>query len=609
VAASEPLLQPCQKVRGATGRLVATTIIIVLGSAVLTACAASPAYTPRASDAWSRGLPLGTAILNNQVALQMDEAGHAFLVWVGPEHRLTFVRLTERAEVEAQHDLDLCCGSAQEPQLLRDTGGTLYLTWLESSVGKSGLYYAQLDGEGQVVVPASRLAGPEERVGHSRAVLNPAADRIEVFWSDDRPSNPGVYHLTLDGEGNVIAAGVLIVPEGLRPDAQVDREGLVHLVWTEEATGREVSVSYAVFDPTSRFLSERTEIASFVVAPGQVLHGPVMGMDGENGYIFWAVESRARETMVSHAFQTTFPLGRLERRAAAEIQAPDENAPQFDPDKGKFNYYYTPPHEGGAGLVPISVADTNFVASPAVTEGQRPELVVAFNARVFARNTDALQIVVLTLAGGQIVDYQIVSDSQAASLQPDVVVGSRGDRYLAWIDTAGFNRYQVLYASTAPQIREVLNRVTLGDVLDRVLRLGFGLLTMIGVLPLYVLWAVPAFLLLLVFFLVTQEADLAQGRAAVALGAAILLHAAIKVASVGGLVERLGLAGLEAVPAGAALVRWLGPVAVTGLAAGAMVVYIRRTGNTSLFVSFFVFVLVDMALFALVTLGPLMFVG
>jgi hypothetical protein len=154
-----------------------------------------------------------------------------------------------------------------------------------------------------------------------------------------------------------------------------------------------------------------------------------------------------------------------------------------------------------------------------------------------------------------------------------------------------------------------LNRITVADVVDRVLGLGFGVLTVVGFLPLFVLWAMPAFFLVLVFYLATQEGDLSHRRAVMVLVVAILLHAGVKVASTGGLMERLSPDGLPAMPGITTAVRWGVPVVVAGLAAVAMVIYNRRSGNSSLFVSFFVFVLVDVVLFALLSLGPLLLVG
>jgi hypothetical protein len=85
--------------------LLAASLTLLL--LVATGCGLAPATTPRASDRWSNGKMVGTATLNNQVALQVDEVGHSFMVWVGLEHELNFAHVNERAEVVVQRPLDL----------------------------------------------------------------------------------------------------------------------------------------------------------------------------------------------------------------------------------------------------------------------------------------------------------------------------------------------------------------------------------------------------------------------------------------------------------------------------------------------------------------------
>ena len=74
---------------------LASAVALILLALVATSCGLTRTTTPRASDQWSNGKLLGTAILNNRVALQVDEAGNSLMVWVGPEHELLFVRLNE----------------------------------------------------------------------------------------------------------------------------------------------------------------------------------------------------------------------------------------------------------------------------------------------------------------------------------------------------------------------------------------------------------------------------------------------------------------------------------------------------------------------------------
>ena len=584
-------------------RLVSLATGLGLLAWAIAGCGLIPRHVPRASDQWSNGALLGTAILNNQVALQVDRAGNCAIVWVGLAHKLHFARLDRQGEIVDQRSLELRSDAAQKPRLLMDSAGQLHLTWLESHGEEKGLCYAQINDRGHVVIPPVRLTGPGDKVGHSRAVLNEPAGRIEVFWSDSVSSTPGVYHLALDLQGKIVAPSSLIVPQGLKPDAQMDGDGFVHLVWSQGTTTKEKKIFYAVYDPAGHFMSEWTEIASFVVAPGQVLHGPIAGIDKENGYIFWAIESRARESMVSHAFHTTFSLGQLERRTVAEIQAPDQDAPQFDPDRGRFNYYYTPPHEGGSGMVPLSVADTDFLASPSATGGQQAELAVAFNARVYARNTDALQIAVLTFREGRLVNSQIVNDSQAASLQPNVATDANHNLHLVWIDTAGFNRYQVVYASTSPQVKATLNRMTIYDVVNKVLSMAMSAVSALFFIPLVLGWMLVPMGWLLISTLSTSASEVSDRRGQIALGVAMLLHVGGKQLFFPSLLARFSFAPLLPSSAGLFLGRWILPLLLAALSAVVMWAYLKRARSPSILIAYLIYAAVDALLTLVIYVG------
>jgi hypothetical protein len=190
-----------------------------------------------------------------------------------------------------------------------------------------------------------------------------------------------------------------------------------------------------------------------------------------------------------------------------------------------------------------------------------------------------------------------------------VAVDGQGHLHLVWIDTAGFERYKVIYASTAPQVQDVLNRVTVGEVADQTFELVFGAVTLIGFLPLYLMWAIPAFVVLIVFFLITHEDHLDQPRAGTFLWVVIGVHAIVKVMSAGGALERLGSGNLLVAPWAVAVVRWVLPLLITGIAVLVMMFYRKRSGNLSLFVNFFVFVLADAVLFSLAYLTPLLLFG
>jgi hypothetical protein len=551
------------------------------------------------SQAWSKGLPLGLSVLNNRVALVADGAGAIYALWVDLERDLRFVRLDDRARVEVDRALDLETTRPQQPLLALDGDGQLHITWLDKVEDGLRLFHARMSTEGEVIQGVTAISTSALDAGRTAMVVDPLGRTVEAFWSDTSPSRAGIYHAALDWAGGVLVPQELLIADGLWPAAQADGQGFVHLAWQSQGSGGGSRFHYAVYDPQGRALGPSMVViepgiaASLVGGPtaGGQLDGPWLGLEGDLAYLGWLLEVRERGQLSAFTFYQPFPQPML-RRPVPE---------------GAFTY---PLPQVAAPPVHVQGADPSVTGDPQFLPGQPEGQVLAFYTQAQGpRNLEMLQSGVVDLLGGQILGQEVVSATPGASLKPSVAVDGQGNHHLVWIDTAGFDRYRVIYASTAPQVQAVLNPVTVGEVVSQTLELGFGALTLIGFLPLYLMWAVPSALVLLVFFLATQEADLEQPRANVALWVAILIYVAIKVTTAGGAVTRLSSGGLLTQAWLAAAVRWLGPLLISGLAVLIMRFYIRRTGSQSMFASFFVFVLADAVLFSLLFLTPLLLLG
>ena len=105
--------------RRTPGNLLAAAVVVLLlgGSLLLAGCGGSVVRTPRMSDAWSNGLPLGLASLNNRPGLAVGEGGAVCAVWVGQERELRFVRLDDRARIKVDRALALETNRPQQPLL------------------------------------------------------------------------------------------------------------------------------------------------------------------------------------------------------------------------------------------------------------------------------------------------------------------------------------------------------------------------------------------------------------------------------------------------------------------------------------------------------------
>lgn len=574
-------------------------VAFVAAGLLLSGCDNSLARTPRASEAWSKGLPLGLASLNNRPALAADQAGSVFIVWASADRDLRFVQLDDRASLVVERSLTLPTEAPQQPQMVLDEEGRLHLAWFDRKSGGIELRYARLTTQGDVLLDTIPVSVSELRAGRLAMILEPLGQTVELLWSDTSPSRPGCFHAAIDREGEVTVAEEVLVPEGLWPAAQVDRRGYVHLAWRQSPGGEDPTFHYAVYDPQLRalgpvaFAGEPVTEASLLGGPsaGGSIGGPWVGLDADRVYLAWTVEYRPRGLLQAFTFFQTFLQPELASRAGTEALS-----------------YDLP--EVTASAVHVRAANPALTSDPIFLRDQPEQQALACYTEARAgRNAEQLQSAVVDLQVGQIARLEVVSASSAASLQPALALDGRGYRHMAWIETAGFERYRVIYASTAPQVQEVLNRVTAGEVLSQALELGFGALTLIGFLPLLLISAVPAFLVVLVYFLATQHADLDQGRAPLALAISIVVHVIIKLSTAGGALDRLSTGSLLQAPWLIAVARWVVPVAIPGLAVLIMRFYGRRADTKSIFAHFFVFVLVDAVLFTLVYLTPLVLLG
>ncbi len=576
---------------GKRGRFLA--LLLLLG-VVLGGCA-GPRTTPRASPDWSKGQPVGMSALNQPVAIQAGE-GVVYLTWVDGEHRLHWAQLDEKGRVVADKSLDLPTRSSQRPRLLLDPQGRLHLFWIASKEEGQGLYYVQLSASGEIISDPLLLSLPGMEVGYVASGFS-AQGQIELFWSQAAYGRPGVYNLTIDPESLVTSPNALIASRGIAPTLQVDQEGTFHLSWLERPVYDTRQIYYATFDPERRVLGEVIGIAEVVLRGGQIMVGPVLGLDLKNGYIFWSIEQRGR-AVSGDTFYATFPLGRPVESVVMGLRVPPTERPRYDPYAGEYDYHLLASQEG---------AVSTFLSRPWVVDGQRSELPVVVSINISTRLGEHLQIAMLVLSQGQLKGYQVVTATKMASLTPHIVADPRLGLHLAWIDTAGFEEYQVLYASTSPQVKEVLNRITLADVVDKGGDLITALFLVVGFAPVLIAWIVLPLALLLIFYFLTGQGELTTLGAWVALGVAMLVQLLAMIFISPGGRDLLPLLAISMPQVAPLFTSRLFPILLAILGLGAMAFYLRRTRSRSLFGAFFVFAftagILRLFLFALIRMG------
>lgn len=568
--------------------LAAGLTLLVL---VVTGCGLAPTHTSRASDQWSNGKLVGTASLNNQVALQVDDGDDSplsiFMVWVGLENKLNFARLNEHAEVLVEIALDLHFNSPLKPQLLMDATGQLHLTWLDRWDENLQLFYARLSADGEVIQEATALSPPERRVSHSSMVLDSVNQTVELFWSDNTFIRPGCFHAALDWSGVVVVPPENLIPDGLFPTTQIDSQGFVHLAWSVEPEGENLEFHYAVYDPQRRALGPEIVASEPLVqmgllggpTAGATFDGPWLGLDESSVFLAWVLEVRERGQVMDFTFYQAFPQPALSQRAGSVI---------FD--------YPSPKVTGEAVQVTFQGADPARMGQPRFLEGQPAHQVLACSTQitdVSPGSMETLQIVAVDLQPGQIEGHAVVNASRAASLQPNVEIDSNGHLHLVWIDTAGFNRYRVIYASTSTQAKETLNRITAYDIVDRVLSGLMNVLSAFFFIPMIAVWVSIPIAWLVVFSMATRVSEISEPLGRRALGLAMLLQVGVKILLFPDLLVRLQLGYLLSPPLSLFLGRWIFPLLLAAVSTGVTWIYLKRTRSRSIFTAYLIYAFID----------------
>jgi hypothetical protein len=173
--------------------------------------------------------------------------------------------------------------------------------------------------------------------------------------------------------------------------------------------------------------------------------------------------------------------------------------------------------------------------------------------------------------------------------------GPGGGLHVAWLDTAGFKEYDVLYATTAPEARRWLDRTSSEDIALSAGELIFGVFSGLGLLPIAGVWTFPAMVWVVAFFIITGREDMVRRGTLIGFAAAVLIYVAVKILLLPGLF--IGTPFLHQVPEAWAVVLGVGvPSVILLIALGVVYVYARRAQRATIFKSYLFFALTDVVL-------------
>jgi hypothetical protein len=468
---------------------------------------------------WSRAKLIGTTNSDLEatqpVPIAVDDAGVMYLLLAhknGAAVAPRMLALNRQTEVVWDRSLDIAARNLQQPQLIA-RNKQIVLLWID----QQHLYSAQLDNAGHVQTAPTRLSGDEAVDSYAAATNDQGA--ITVWYGGSRET-PGVYAIPA---GHLAGKAQLVDDSGMQPTIQYDSSGKLHAVWMRDRPDAQDGPSfyYASYADEAISSDNATVLTNINLADASI-NNPVFGLDQQHGYLFWTVSVKSGMSAGAIVAQyLSFPLNAPAN--ASPVHALDV------PEGAHLQYHALPEDELQAGpRVALASEQSGRTAPLEMHAGaQSPgELVIACNAQILYKYHETMhQTGALFFRNGVPSSYQLISFSPHNTYAS--LIASDHDHYLytTWLELSddGFNVY---LASTAPDIKQALQQLTLSDIGHVGFDVMFGLISGALFAPFAALmWSIASLLVLAATWFVRRDRQsLAHWATRLSLVAALLVY-------------------------------------------------------------------------------------
>ncbi|MDH7489868.1 MAG: hypothetical protein QHH80_10210 [Anaerolineae bacterium] len=585
---------------GISQRFARTSVLIALLAAVvlLSGCAAAAEKTEFAGPDWSRGIRVGKSHINNRPSILWDSASAnaviSYLTNTEQGWRIQIARVNAQAQVSAT-TLPFPMRAPTRQQMVGGGQGTLHLFWLDTPSGqRPGLYHARATTDGTPLDEPVRISGDASDVT-GYCTFRVAEGALDVLWSDVSHGDPQMFHARLADSGEIVIVPHALGIAGADPYAAVDTSGMVHLAWHLGQAMSAEKILYATLDPASLQVSEPTVMASFPMGTGLALYPPEVALETGWVYVIWSLEQRGGGLTpgTAETLYQAFPIGQPQRHSGGPVYLPALAKPEYQAASGAFNYAHLYPLASRNGGAVILRSPSDYVYMQYAVPGQRDEAALFVSSSMaLPRRTGKIQIAFALLDDGRVKGYEVAVRTLSGSLRPAVAVDDEGAFHLACLGVGGFGTYEVLYASTLPAVRAVLNRMTGADVMALLLGKTWSAASALSFFPMLVIWLFLPFAWLVGFYLARPDADLNTRPGRVGLIVAIVLYLFSKLFMLPAFLWYAPF--LDVVPPRYEWVVLFGfPALLLGLGVLAMRAYIRRSERKVVMFAFAIFAATD----------------
>ncbi len=468
---------------------------------------------------WSRAQLIDDTPIQQAVPIALDDAGGIYIFSIqeaNGAHHPHVIALNRLAEVVWKCTIKVALVELGETQIHWD-GKELVLFWLD----EQSLYGARVDMSGSMRVAPTLLSG--ETVVNSFDVASDSNGSISV-WHGGTRHEPGVYTLLF---GDSSGERMLVDAKGIHPTVQYDHEGTLHAAWYTYLPLKVEPLLYYATYPDSVYRPEQQSVIAEVspARSNNSIEGPWLAFDQKRVYLFSIEFTRtSRRAGLADLKYAHFPSGDPEGISDFNsIAVPRTND----------LVYETLPEEGLIAGQRASLMSGEYprLVSPigiTINKAAEPELALALKAQIpYLRNDTRIQVGTLFLQDGALTTCQLLSFTPQSSLAPAIASDGARQLYLTWIErTEDMSSYHIYLASTASDIRQTLDLLTMGDVGRMAADTFFGLLqgAVYSLFAALIWLAAPALLLALTWRFRRDGHNLVSRPSLISIGLALIAY-------------------------------------------------------------------------------------
>jgi hypothetical protein len=570
---------------------------------LLAGCQSIPEHTQSLNTTWSRGMLVGTAHLQEPAAMAVTADGETIhLVWgTRQEGRidLHLAQIDRQRGVTRTVDLGTGLFLPRRYRLFLLPDGELRLLTLArpDKAGTPGVFYMRLWADGALLGPAQRITPPEMAVASYDAVMRPEGV-IELAWERASEADRTIHARqlrALEAPAPQMDAPRLLAAQAQGPSLYLEPSGALHLLWYQD---RELEgdrlIFYAPVDAATDGPLAGVRIKRHGRASGVRFSSPLLAGDEGHLYAFWHLERLAGLSAgTATVTVVAFPKGAPQQAREFDLVIPEALPEREDWTGQGFLIRLTPEDVG--------VRRSGYVLDPrplAMEEG--PTLFLVMTAELSYRMKSRMQPVLAALADGTQVGYAPIARTRFISSRPVGAGDGGGNLFASWYDFRGGGKYLVYLATTSVAWRRGAMQLTRQTLMnDLAEELGFGLLAASAFTPMLLFIVGLPLALLGLLALTGRDRKLNERRGRWQLLAALGVYNIVKFLAFASVLTQPTL--LRPLPQAWAMpLMVLIPLGIFLVAAGVMLLYIRRADNPGPITSFLLFALIDLPLTAII---------